>query len=122
ALYFFAFLLESRTSVRRLILEQDGEFVGKCVPRALRRAIEREHPLYHDVRKRTPMIDLEQAGARFFGSLAETGKCGDEAEFSPPATPAELKHILSGSLEETLIDQRELDDVRGLRRILNSDS
>jgi hypothetical protein len=122
ALYFFAFLLESRTSVRRLILEQDGAFVGKCVPRALRRAIEREHPLYHDVREKTPMIDLDQAGERFFRSLAETGKCGDEAEFSPTATPADLAHMLGASLERSSIDQRELDDVRGLRRLLSSDS
>jgi hypothetical protein len=121
-LYFFAFLLESRTNVRRLILEQDGVFVGKCVPRALRRAIEREHRLYHDVRKRTPMIDLDQAGERFFRSLAEAGECGEEAEFSPPATPADLAHMLGASLERSSIEQRELDDVRGLRRLLSSEA
>jgi len=120
-LYFFAFLLESRTDVRRLILEQDGVFVGKCVPRTLRRAIEREHPLYQDVRKKTPMIDLDRAGERFFRSLAETG-CGEEAAFSPTATAGELSHVLGASLERSSIERRDLDEARGLRRILSSES
>jgi hypothetical protein len=126
SLYFFAFLLESRTIVRRLVLEDgqgsDRAFIGMCSPRALRRSIERDHPLYRGMRKKTPIIDLDNAGDSFFKAFAsETAQPGGEAQHSPPADPARVVQILGPALERSWIDRRELDGLPGLRRILDSE-
>jgi hypothetical protein len=125
-LYFFAFLLESRTIVRRLAFEESStgkrRFLGMCSPRALRRAIEREHPLYRDVRKRTPLVDLDSSGQAFFRALAaESGGLAGESGCSPPVSARSVKQLLGTAFEPERLDRQELDGLAGLRRVLDSD-
>jgi hypothetical protein len=124
-IYFFAFLLESRTKVRRLVFEERAPgrrtFLGMCSPRALRRSIERERPLYKDVRKNTALVDLEGSGHEFFSKLV--GKiCDDEdAEtHAPVLDSARLVQLLQQAFEPERLDRSELDGVPGLRRVLDS--
>jgi hypothetical protein len=125
-IYFFAFLLESRTIVRRLVFEERAEgsrsFLGMCSPRALRRSIEREHPLYRDVRKRTPLIDLDSAGRAFFLELAsEADGAADEAGLSPRLDSRGIVQLLGPAFEPESLDRREVDGLPGLRRVLASE-
>jgi hypothetical protein len=125
-LYFFAFLLESRTIVRRLVLEEsrgEGErtFVGMCSPHALRRSIEREYPLYKNVRKSTPIVELGEGGESFFRALTAAAAGRPEEDYSPPVDAGRLAQVLGPALERDTIDKRELEGAHGLRRVLNSE-
>jgi hypothetical protein len=124
-IYFFAFLLESRTTVRRLVFEEripgQRKFLGMCSPRALRRSIERERPLYKDVRKRTPLVDLDGSGREFFSKLV--GEiCDDEgaATHAPVLDSTRLVQLLGQAFEPERLDRSELDGLPGLRRVLDS--
>lgn len=125
-LYLFAFLLESRTIVRRLVFEKRSAdtraFLGMCSPRALRRAIEREHRIYHDVRKATPLIDLDSSGPDFFRALAaESDKPEGETGVSPALTDARVVQLLGTDFEPESLDRSELEGLPGLRRILSAE-
>ena len=125
SLYFFAFLLESRTIVRRLVLEDSHgggrRFVGMCSPRALRRSIEREHPLYKDVRKTTAIIDLDRSGELFFSALSREAASRGYDHRSPPPDATRIAHVLGQALEGHPIDGREMEGLPGLRRVLDSE-
>jgi hypothetical protein len=124
--YFFAFLLESRTIVRRLVFEErrSGErtFLGMCSPRALRRSIERERPLYRDVRKATPLVDLDRSGHAFFRTLVDRICDADEGSGSSPVLdPPYLRQLLGPAFEPEWLDRRELEGLPGVRRVLASE-
>lgn len=125
SLYFLAFLLEARTGVRRVVFETREEssarFVGMCSPKALRRSIEREHPVYRDVRKRTPIVDLDSAADSYFTELAADPAAAVEERYSPPVDSALIIEIAGIALERQWICRRELDRPAGLRRILDAD-
>lgn len=125
SLYFVAFLLEARTGVRRLVFEKreggSTEFVGMCSPKALRRSIEREHPVYRNVRKRTPIVDLDSAADSYFTELAADPAATVEQRYSPPVDSALIIEISGIALEREWIRRRELDRPAGLRRILDAD-
>jgi hypothetical protein len=124
-IYFFAFLLESRTKVRRLVFEERTPgrrtFLGMCSPRALRRSIERERPLYKDVRKRTPLVDLNGSGREFFSKLV--GEiCDDEDAdaHAPVLDSTQLVQLLQQAFEPERLDRTQVDGTPGLRRVLGS--
>jgi hypothetical protein len=124
-LYFFAFLLESRTTVRRLVFEERTPgrraFLGMCSPRALRRSIERERPLYRDVRKKTPLVDLDASGHAFFSKLVdEICDADDAAKYSPVLDSKRLVQLLGPAFEPERLETSELDGLPGLRRVLDS--
>jgi hypothetical protein len=124
-IYFFAFLLESRTKVRRLVFEERAPgrrtFLGMCTSRNLRRAIERERPLYKRVRKNTPLIDLDDSGHEFFRRLVdEICDADDAAKYSPVLDSTRLVQLLGRDFEPERLDRDELDGLPGLRRVLNS--
>jgi hypothetical protein len=124
-IYFFAFLLESRTTVRRLVFEERTSarrrFLGMCSPRALRVSIEREQPLYKDVRKRTPLVNLDGSGREFFSKLVgEICDDDDAAKHSPVLDPARLVQLLQQAFEPERLDRSEIDGPSGLRRVLDS--
>ena len=124
-IYFFAFLLESRTTVRRLVFEErrpgGRAFLGMCSPRALRRSIERERPLYRDVRKKTPLVDLDGSGREFFSKLVgEICDADDAAKDSPVLDSARLVQLLGPAFEPERLDRSDLDGLPGLRRVLDS--
>jgi hypothetical protein len=125
SLYFLAFLLEARTGVHRLVFEErngrTSAFVGMCSPKALRRSIEREHPVYRDVRKRTPIVDLDSATRSYFGELATDSATSMGEGYSPPVDAALVVQIVGIALERDWIARAELDRTAGLRRILDSD-
>jgi hypothetical protein len=125
-LYLFAFMLESRTIVRRIVFERRSAdtraFRGMCSPRALRQAIEREHPIYHDVRKRTPLIDLDASGPDFFRALAAQSETTEgEASVSPALTDDRVEQLLRTDFEPEWLDRSELEGLPGLRRVLSSE-
>ena len=125
-IYFFAFLLESRTIVRRLVFEERTPgrqaFLGMCSPRALRRSIERERPLYRDVRKKTPLVDLDSSGREFFSKLVdEICDSDDAAKHSPALDSARVAQLLGPAFEPERLDRSELDGLPGLRRVLDSE-
>lgn len=127
SLYLFAFLLESRTIVRRLVLE-DGRynderaFLGMCSPRALRRSLEREHPLLKKVRRRIPIIELHSGMEEFFRALADdAGGRGLQTEYSMPVRAGRIVQIVGPALERTWINRSELQTLPGLRRVLAFD-
>jgi hypothetical protein len=125
-IYFFAFLLESRTKVRRLVFDERRAgrhtFIGMCTPRKLRQAIERERPLYRDVRKSNALVDLGGSGHDFFSTLVgEICDTDDGEEHSPVLDPARLVQLLGRDLERERLDVSELDGLPGLRRVVNSD-
>jgi hypothetical protein len=124
-IYFFAFLLESRTTVRRLVFEERTpgrrRLLGMCSPRALRRSIERERPLYKDVRKRTPLVDLDDSGREFFSKLVGTiCEEKDAATQAPVLDSTRLVQLLGQDFEHDQLDRSELDGLPGLRRVLDS--
>ncbi len=124
--YFFAFLLESRTIVRRLVFEERTSggptFLGMCSPRALRRSIERERPLYRDVRKETPLVDLDRSGHAFLRKLIdEICEADDSERHAPVLDPARLRQLLGPAFEPEWVDRRDLDGLPGLRRLLDSE-
>jgi len=124
-IYFIAFLLESRTKVRRLVFEERAPgrrtFLGMCTSRNLRRAIERERPLYKRVRKNTPLIDLDDSGHEFFRRLVdEICDADDAAKYSPVLDSTRLVQLLGRDFEPERLDRDELDGLPGLRRVLNS--
>jgi hypothetical protein len=124
-IYFFAFLLESRTTVRRLVFEERTPgrrtFLGMCSPRALRRSIERERPLYRDVRKKTPLVDLDASGHTFFSKLVdEICDAEDAAKYSPVLDSKRLVQLLGPAFEPERLERSELDGLPGLRRVLDS--
>jgi hypothetical protein len=124
-IYFFAFLLESRTIVRRLVFEERTPgrrtFLGMCSPRALRRSIERERPLYKDVRKKTPLVDLDGSGHDFFSKLVdEICDADDATKHSPVLDSSRLVQLLGPAFEPERLDRHELDGVPGLRRVLDA--
>jgi hypothetical protein len=125
-IYFFAFLLESRTIVRRLVFEERTPgrrtFLGMCSPRALRRSIERERPLYRDVRKKTPLVDLDGSGREFFSKLVdEICDADDAVKHSPVLDSERLVQLLGPAFEPERLDRNELDGLPGLRRVLDSE-
>jgi hypothetical protein len=125
-IYFFAFLLESRTIVRRLVFEERTPgrrtFLGMCSPRALRRSIERERPLYRDVRKKTPLVDLDGSGREFLSKLVdEICDADDAAKHSPVLDSERLVQLLGPAFEPERLDRNELDGLPGLRRVLDSE-
>lgn len=125
-IYFFAFLLESRTIVRRLVFEERAPgkrtFLGMCSPRALRRSIERERPLYRDVRKGTPLVDLDSSGRAFFRKLVdEICDADDAAGHSPVLDSARLVQLLGPAFEPESLERRTLVGLPGLRRVLDSE-
>jgi hypothetical protein len=125
-IYFFTFLLESRTIVRRLVFEERTpgrrSFLGMCSPRALRRSIERERPLYRDVRKKTPLVDLDGSGHEFFSRLVdEICDADDTAKHSPVLDSTRLVQLLGPAFEPERLDRSELDGLPGLRRVLDSE-
>jgi len=125
AIYFFAFLLESRTTVRRLVFEErtpgERRFLGMCSPRALRRSIERERPLYKDVRKTTPLVDLNGSGHEFFSKLVGTiCDAEDAATHTPVLDSTNLVQLLGLAFEPERLDRNELGGLPGLRRVLDS--
>jgi hypothetical protein len=124
-IYFFAFLLESRTKVRRLVFEERAAdrrtFLGMCSPRALRRSIERERPLYKDVRKNTALVDLDDSGRAFFSELV--GKICEEkdaATQAPVLDSVRLVQLLGQAFEPERLDRTEVEGIPGLRRVLDS--
>jgi hypothetical protein len=124
-IYFFAFLLESRTKVRRLVFEERKSgrptFLGMCSPRALRRSIERERPLYKDVRKNTPLIDLNGSGREFFSKLVGTICDDDDADAHAPVLDStRLVQLLQQAFERERLDRTEVEGIPGLRRVLDS--
>ena len=124
-IYFFAFLLESRTTVRRLVFEERTPgrrtFLGMCSPRALRRSIERERQLYRDVRKKTPLVDLDASGHTFFSKLVdEICDAEDAAKYSPVLDSKRLVQLLGPAFEPERLERSELDGLPGLRRVLDS--
>jgi hypothetical protein len=123
SLYFLAFLLEARTDVHRLVFEvRDGRraaFVGMCSPKALRRSIERKHPVYRDVRKRTPIVDLETDADSYLKALAADAAPVDQ-HHSPPVDAALVVEIVGPALECDWIGRADLDGAAGLRRVLDS--
>jgi hypothetical protein len=123
-IYFFAFLLESRTTVRRLVFEErtpgKHAFLGMCSPRALRRSIERERPLYREVRKKTPLVDLDGSGHEFFSKLVDEIAADDAAKHSPVLDSARLVKLLGPAFEPERLDRRDLEGLPGVRRVLDS--
>jgi hypothetical protein len=125
-LYFFAFLLESRTSVRRLVFEERAfgkrTFLGMCSPRDLRQSIERERPLYRDVRKRTPLVDLDSSGQAFLRALVdEICDADDRDGHSPLLGRAGLKQLVGSAFEPEWLERGEIEGLPGLRRVLGSE-
>jgi hypothetical protein len=93
-----------------------------CTPRKLRQAIERERPLYRDVRKSNALVDLGGSGHDFFSTLVgEICDTDDGEEHSPVLDPARLVQLLGRDLERERLDVSELDGLPGLRRVVNSD-
>lgn len=126
SLYFLVFLIESRTMVRRLVLEGAGgprerAFVGMCSPRALRRSLEREHPLYRAVRKATPLIELDESGKAFFHALAAESARAGIADPSPAVDTSRVVQILGPAVEPEWMDGREAGGLPGVRRVLASE-
>jgi len=125
SLYFLAFLLEARTGVHRVVFEErDGRrssFVGMCSPKALRRSIEREHPVYRDVRKSTPIVDLDRAAGSYFAALGTATGSAAETDYSPFVDSGLVVQIVGIAFERDWIARAELDGAGGLRRVLDAE-
>jgi hypothetical protein len=124
-IYFFAFLLETRTKVRRLVFEERAAgrhtFLGMCTSRNLRLAIERERPLYKEVRKSNALVDLNDSGHDFFSKLvSEICDTDHGEEHSPVLNSPRLVQLLGHDLERERLDRNELEGLAGLRRVVNS--
>jgi hypothetical protein len=92
-----------------------------CSPRALRRSIERERPLYKDVRKTTPLVDLDGSGHEFFSKLVGTIWDADDASTHTLVLDStNLVQLLGLAFEPERLDRQELDGLPGLRRVLDS--